>query len=79
VDEEGALVKLMGLLEDRSPSGVGISVEQPIAVGTRVSIRGRVRELCGVVRYCRHIRGKYFVGVLLDDPDKLWDRFGAGL
>lgn len=79
MDEEGTLFNLAGLLEDRSRSGVGISVPEPIAVGTRVRIRGRVRELRGMVRHCRYWRGKYFVGVLLEDQDKSWDRFGIGL
>lgn len=78
-DEEGTLVNLTGLLEDRSRSGVGISVPEPIAVGTRVRIYGRVRELRGIVRHCRYKAGKYFVGVRLDDEDKSWDRFGIGL
>lgn len=78
-DEEGTVITLSGLLEDRSGSGVGISVPEPIEVGTRLRIRGRMRELHGVVRHCRYARGKYFVGVLLDHEDKAWDRFGVGL
>ena len=78
-DEEGAINSLTGLLEDRSRFGVGISVPEPIAVGTRVRICGRVRELRGIVRHCRYKSGKYFVGVHLDAEDKTWDRFGVGL
>lgn len=79
MDEEGTLVNLAGLLEDRSRSGIGISLSEPIAVGTRVRIRGRAREFGGIVRYCRYQGGKYFIGIRLDDEDKSWDRFGIGL
>ena len=78
-DEEGTLIKLTGLLEDRSRTGVQIVVEEPVAVGTCVRIRGRARELRGIVRHCRYEAGKYFIGVRLDDEDNSWDRFGVGL
>ncbi len=73
------MTRLPGLLEDRSRHGVNICVSEPIAVGTKVTIRGRVRELDGVVRHCRYAAGKYFIGIRLDQEDPHWDRFGAGL
>jgi hypothetical protein len=77
--EEGYPVVQWGLLEDRSLSGVGISVPGAIPVGTKVTIRGRRRELAGIVRYCRLQGAKYLVGVKLDQEDATWDRFGSGL
>jgi hypothetical protein len=68
-----------GLLEDRSLSGVGFVVPDPIGVGTKVTVRGRVRELPGIVRYCRPKGAQYMVGVRLDQKDSTWNRFGAGL
>jgi hypothetical protein len=78
-DQDGCPVNQTGLLEDRSRSGVGISVHAPIPVGTKVKIRGRVRELAGIVRHCRLHGEEYLVGLWLDKEDLSWKRFGAGL
>jgi len=68
-----------GMIEDRSLTGMGISVPYPIAIGTKVIVRGRVRELAGVVRHCRLNHAKYFIGIQLEREDKTWNHFGAGL
>jgi hypothetical protein len=78
-DEVGFPTIQFGLLEDRSLSGFGISVPAPIAIGSKVKIRGRLRELDGIVRYCRPEGKTYLVGVRLDQGDKAWASFGAGL
>jgi len=78
-DPEGFPRVLTGLIEDRSYSGIGISIQEPIDIGTKVQIRGRLRELSGTVRYCRTRGAKYFVGIELDRKDTSWNRFGAGL
>ena len=78
-DEEGLPTMQAGLLEDRSLSGVGISLTYPIAIGSKVKIQGRVRQLDGIVRHCRPKGASYFVGILLDQVDVTWRRFGAGL
>jgi len=57
--------------------GVGITVAESIPVGTKVKIRGRQRELVGMVRYCRGGGLKYMIGILLDEADTTWNRFGA--
>jgi len=79
VAQEGAITTLTGFLEDRSRFGVGISLPEPIPVGTAVKIQGRMRELHRIVRHCRYEGGQYLVGVHLDAEDKAWDRFGVGL
>jgi hypothetical protein len=76
-DRVGSYRTQPGLLEDRSRSGVGISVYESIPVGTKVKIRGRRRELVGMVRYCRGGGVKYLIGILLDEADKTWNSFGA--
>ena len=78
-DEEGTVTRLAGLVEERSRYGVSICVPEPIEIGTKVKIRGRVRELQGTVRHCRYTAGEYFIGIQLDQEDPNWDRFGAGL
>jgi len=44
-----------------------------------VKIRGRTRELEGIVRYCRPKGANYFVGISLDNEDVTWNHVGAGL
>jgi hypothetical protein len=78
-DEYGFSRALAGLLEDRSRSGVGIALPEPIAVGTKVRIRGRLHELTGTVRSCRVRGAEYLVGIQLERKDATWDRFGVGL
>jgi hypothetical protein len=78
-DQDGCAASQDGLLEDRSRSGLGITVFQPIAIGTKVRIQGRLRELAGIVRHCRLQGAKYLVGIRLDEEDVTWNRFGAGL
>jgi len=78
-DRYGSSKSLSGLLEDRSRSGIAISLPEPIAIGTKVTIRGRRRELAGTVRYCLFTGAEYSLGVQLDGQDLDWDRFGAGL
>jgi hypothetical protein len=78
-DAEGTVTRLAGLMEDRSRNGVSICVPEPIELGTRVKVRGRTRELEGIVRHCRYTAGKYLIGIHLDHEDTAWDRFGAGL
>jgi hypothetical protein len=77
VDRVGSSRTQPGLLEDRSRSGVGITVTESIPVGTKVKIRGRQRELVGTIRYCRDGGLKYLIGILLDEADKTWNTFGA--
>lgn len=79
LDEDGVPANASGLLEDRSLSGVGLCLPEPIPLGTKVKIRGRNRELAGTVRHCKSRGVNYRVGIRLDRPDKTWDHFGVGL
>jgi hypothetical protein len=78
-EEDSGPINHPGMLEDRSPSGAGISVSKPIPVGTKVKISGKRRELAGVVRYCRRAELSYLVGIKLDEVDAAWDTSGADL
>ncbi len=46
-DEDGVPSMQYGLVEDRSLCGLGISVPNPIPIGTKVRVRGRSKELAG--------------------------------
>jgi hypothetical protein len=67
------------MLDDRSPSGVGICVNTPIPVGTTVKVAGPHRELVGIVRHCNRQEFSYFVGIQLPEVDAGWATFGASL
>jgi hypothetical protein len=71
-DEAGIRRNETGLLEDSSASGAGIAVSRAIAVGTKVTIRGRYHAMVGIVRYCRRRDLEYIVGLELDNPDVAW-------
>lgn len=59
-----------GMLEDRSRSGAGISVFEPIPVGARVKITGPRLDLSGTVRYCRSKNLRYLIGIQYDNVEK---------
>jgi hypothetical protein len=78
-DEGGVPSMQSGLVEDRSLCGLGISVPNPIPIGAKVQVRGRSKELAGVVRHC-HAKGvNYLIGIRLDYEDVDWNRCCAGL
>lgn len=76
--ETDGLKSQTGLLEDRSRSGAGVSVDDPIPVGTAVKIRGRKRELTAIVKYCYPKNMRYLVGVQYDEADDGWATIRAG-
>ncbi len=57
------------MLEDKSPSGAGLSVDNPIPVGAKVKIKGGRIEFSGTVRYCRRKHLKYLVGIRRDTTE----------
>jgi hypothetical protein len=54
-------VRISGMIEDKSVSGLGIQVGKPIPVGTSITVRFGDRMAAGVVRRCV----KLGVGVLI--------------
>jgi hypothetical protein len=69
-DQGGDAKTQAGMLEDRSPSGAGISLPKAIPAGTRIKIIENNRELAGTVRYCRPEDSGYFLGVQLDQSNE---------
>ena len=60
-------------LEDISPSGACLQLEEAIQVGTDIEIVCSQCRMKGKVRYCRFVEIGYDVGVALD-PHAAWDR-----
>ena len=63
--------KLEGVLEDISPQGASVEVEEPIPPGEAVSIAepsGQLALFTGVVTYCERRDCGYLVGVRLTGP-----------
>ncbi len=77
VDDYGNPRTESAYLEDRSLSGVGLSLTNPIPIGTKVTLRERGRDLAGVVRYCRLGGLKYQIGIHLDQVNGAWSKFGG--
>lgn len=61
---EGARrAELQANLENISPSGACVLLEEPLPVGTTVVLVCRRRRFWGTVRYCVHHEIGYFAGV----------------
>jgi hypothetical protein len=60
-------------LEDISPSGACVLLEQPVAAGAAISLLCRKRKFRGVVKYCVHHEIGYLAGVQFDAGHK-WSR-----
>ena len=60
-------------LEDISPSGACVQLEEAIRVGTDIEIVCSACSLKGKVRYCRFVEMGYDVGVEFE-PQAAWDR-----
>jgi hypothetical protein len=51
------------VLEDISPPGACVQVEEEIPLGTEVELTAGEKSLCGVVSYCVYRDYGYFVGI----------------
>jgi hypothetical protein len=60
-------------LEDISPSGACVQVEEGVREGLEVEIVGSTFRLTGTVRYCRYSTIGYDVGISFDRL-KAWQR-----
>ncbi|MFN7939081.1 MAG: PilZ domain-containing protein [Bryobacteraceae bacterium] len=63
----------VGVLEDISPSGACIQLEEPLPKGVRLRIKHPEWKVEGEIRYCVFREEGYFLGVLLDENSK-WSR-----
>jgi hypothetical protein len=71
--EDGRKNKANAILEDISPGGACIQLEQPIALDTSVSILYPHGRYYGVVRHCELGQTGYFAGVQFS-PGYRWSR-----
>lgn len=55
-----------GIIEDRSPGGVCIRINAPIAVGLKLTIKTYREQLSGIVTNSRPEDKIYIVGIKLD-------------
>ncbi|HLY19810.1 MAG TPA: PilZ domain-containing protein [Bryobacteraceae bacterium] len=65
--------ELIANLEDISPSGACLQLDQAVAPGVRITLRLGRRRFRGRVRYCVRNEIGYFAGVQFDRGKK-WDR-----
>lgn len=63
-----------GILEDISPSGVCVQMEDPLPPGTAVRIKHPEFGFEGEVRYCVYREEGYFLGILLNESSKWSDK-----
>jgi PilZ domain len=56
-------------IEDRSPSGVCIRINAPIAVGVKLTIKTHREQLSGVVTNARSEDKAYLIGIKLDPAE----------
>jgi hypothetical protein len=59
-------------LEDISPSGACVQLDQAVRVGADIEIVCSTCSFKGKVRNCRYAGGRYDVGVAFDNP-RAWD------
>ena len=62
-DDPAGHGRMVGLLEDISPSGACLQLDIPAPLGTEIHWKSGRREFAGTVRYCVYREIGYFVGV----------------
>ena len=67
IDAEGLPFRLGGMIEDRSNSGFGIRVRNPVKAGSQIKIVHAGKTYSGVVRHCGRDRDTYFLGIRIAD------------
>jgi hypothetical protein len=70
-DSAGNIRSLPARMEDKSPSGACLRVNQPIEVGAKLRVQWRFEQFSGVVKYCRREEWDYIVGILRDATGSL--------
>jgi len=72
-DQRGRPISYVGLLEDVSPGGLGMSLDLPLAVGQPVHLHTKGFEGEALVSYCELGEYGYLVGVEFQEGCS-WDR-----
>lgn len=65
-DQSGALRAITARMENKSNGGACIRVDTPVAIGSKLGIRGRWDQFSGTARYCVGDDGSYLVGIQRD-------------
>lgn len=63
----------VGILEDISPSGACVQVDDPVVKGSQIRIQADQWKVEGEVRYCVYREIGYYIGVHLDENSK-WSK-----
>jgi hypothetical protein len=63
LESSGKPAKIGANLEEISPSGACVLLEQPVETGAEISLLCRSRKFRGIVRYCIHHEIGYFAGI----------------
>jgi hypothetical protein len=71
--DDGQKRRMTAILEDISPGGACIQLEQPIALDTAISILYPHGRYYGTVRHCESGQTGYFAGVQFS-PGYRWSR-----
>jgi PilZ domain-containing protein len=72
-DDTGTSHVSPGKLEDMSEGGLGIRVNDPIRVGSKVVVQWRQESISGTVVQCRQIGQNYLLGMKRDAVKKSED------
>ena len=70
--EDQTVLEAIANLEDISPSGAGVQLDEAVRVGADIEIVCATWRFQGKVRNCRFAGSLYDVGVAFDDPGA-WD------
>jgi hypothetical protein len=71
--DDGHKKKANAILEDISPGGACLQLEEPIALDTAVSILYPHGRYYGLVRHCEFLQTGYFAGIQFS-PGYRWSR-----
>ena len=72
-DQAGRRRQAVGLLEDISPSGACLQMENPVPLGVEIRWQSPKRQFTGHVQYCVYREIGYFVGVQFDSASR-WSK-----
>jgi hypothetical protein len=68
VDLTGASHAAPGMLEDTSTFGACVRLQEPIAVGSKITVKWRREQFSGTVRHSKKERSDYILGIERDTP-----------
>ncbi len=66
VDSDGTPRVASGMLEETSPLGACLRLQEPIRVGSRVTVKWRREQFSGTVRHFKKAESDYILGIQRD-------------